>query len=245
MSFFPKKGWIYIIINSLAPGVFKMGCSTSPIIDDSGKMIGRCRGYYNHFPVGKWELVFLKEVEDISFCETKLINFFSKDCNFKNIDQSKEWFLGDWKKVKLFKSFEIREEKKQRPKKVFNSNLEINKWRFSKNTPRETIVRSEKKCLSNFLKKLGITDSDIKYKIYNRLNIHSISDLEIYENKFGSIMDYVIKETKQSKQFEKIRNSLSRLYSNQGVNRILSKINPKDLDKLLSLNEDELFRILI
>jgi hypothetical protein len=234
MSFFPKKGWIYIIINSLAPSVFKMGCSTSPIIDENGKLIGRCRGYYNHFPVGKWKLVFSKEVDDMSYTERQLISFFSKECMFENIDDSKEWFVGDWKKIKLF-SFDLQrtEQRKIRPSEL----VRIKKA--------EKNDKGSKLELANRLIKIGITNSDIRYKIYNRLKIHSISDLRIYESKFGSILNYLIKENKQTTQFEKIREILSKMYTNHSVNMILSKINENDLDKILAMSEKELLRTLM
>jgi len=231
MSFFPKKGWIYIIINSLAPGVFKMGCSTSPIIDNNGKLIGRCRGYYSHFPVGKWKLVFSKEVDDISHIEKQLINYFSNECKFKNIDESREWFTGDWKKINLFNNFDIRLEKISKKKtKALNS---------------DNRIRCEKTKLANYLIKLGIKDENIRYRIYCSLNINSISDLFKYENKFGSIKHYAIQEKKHINQIEKLREILSRMYTKHSVGMILSKVNKSKLNELLSMNERELLRTLM
>jgi hypothetical protein len=210
MSFFPKKGWIYIIINSLAPGVFKVGCSASPIIDENGKLIGRCRGYYNHFPVGKWKLVFSKEVEDMSYTEMQLISFFSKECKLKNISQSKEWFLGDWKQIKLFNSFSVRKEKqnkKLRPSEVLIIENDTLK--------KEKKKKSEKMKLAHHLTTLNIIDERVRWSIYSILNLNSLWDLRDYEYKFGSIKHYAIQQKKHNDGFSNNTGKLLNKYGKQ------------------------------
>lgn len=98
----PKNGSIYIMCNAFLPGKFKMGASSSPIVDNNGNLIGRCKSYIQHFPLN-WKLVFIKHnLKNIFKVEQQLNNYFSNICKFEKINNSNEWFIGDWEKVKEF-----------------------------------------------------------------------------------------------------------------------------------------------
>lgn len=98
----PKSGSIYIMCNAFLPGKFKMGASSSPIVDVDGNPIGRCKSYIQHFPFN-WELVFIKSnLKNVFKVEQQLNNYFSNICKFEKINNSNEWFIGDWEMVKEF-----------------------------------------------------------------------------------------------------------------------------------------------
>lgn len=135
-----KTGSIYIMCNKFLPGKFKMGASSSPIVDDNGNPIGRCKSYIQHFPLN-WELMFIKSnLKNVFKIEQQLNNYFSNICKFEKINNSNEWFIGDWEKVKEFD---------------FENTLESITDKNSIHNKSEILSKDEINTLVGFFKKMG------------------------------------------------------------------------------------------
>lgn len=100
-----KKGWFYIIIDESAPGYFKLGISEIKVVDKDGNPINRCRQYVSTYPMGKWKVVFYKEIQlqKLRNFEEYAIKFFKK--HFNNVSNSTEWFEGNWKLINKFEDW--------------------------------------------------------------------------------------------------------------------------------------------
>ena len=116
-----RKGWFYIIIDASRPGYFKIGISETKIVGENGNPINRCRQYVSTYPMGKWKIVFYKEMpyKKLRNFEEYSIKFFKK--YFKNVSNSLEWFEGNWKLINKFEDWmkaEIKIDKAKERKEI-------------------------------------------------------------------------------------------------------------------------------
>ena len=116
-----RKGWFYIIIDASRPGYFKIGISETKIVGENGNPINRCRQYVSTYPMGKWKIVFYKEIpyKKLRNFEEYAIKFFKK--HFKNVSNSLEWFEGNWKLINKFEDWmkaEIKIDKAKERKEI-------------------------------------------------------------------------------------------------------------------------------
>ena len=181
-----KKGWIYIITHSLSPDVFKLGCSSNPILSDTNTMTGRLRSYESSYPMGEWELRFSNHTNDMNGVEEWLKGYCKNKMKFKPVKSKLEWFYGDWNKVIPQLKEYIHNINKDTLGYAFTDRLTT----YGRESKKLSNKRSEKAKLANHLSKLGL-NNDERWRVYYFHNIHTMNQLFNFENRKGNIKEFI------------------------------------------------------
>ncbi len=89
-------GYTYIIRNTEMKEWFKVGFTKT---ENSFK--DRIQSYKSIFPIGEWEVLQFSKVDDVAVEEFRLKNYYRYCLKYEMGVNSKEWFKGDSKKVKI------------------------------------------------------------------------------------------------------------------------------------------------